>query len=77
MVGRTVWDKFFGRDVIHASTVCPYQLRFIMFRQLMVYHERLSHSKYQAQQEAANKDWEEHSTRLKALRSQMRRGTPY
>ena len=77
LVGRTVWEKFFGKDDIEDSNVCPMQLRVVMFQQLSTYDNALSIKKKNAAEEAAAKEiWESAGLRLRKERSKLR-NSPY
>ena len=55
LVGRTVWEQFFGKVVITAEEICPMQLRQLVFRQLMYFSTLLSAKKHNAMQEEEEK----------------------
>ena len=76
LVGRKVWEKFFGKDEIHDSNVCPMQLRVVMFQQLSTYDNALIMKKNAAEETAAKEVWETAGLRLRKERAKLR-NSPY
>ena len=69
LVGEAVWDAFFKAATVTDATICPMQLRQIVFLQLMTYEKALKVKKQAKEEEEATRILEESEPRLKRLRT--------
>ena len=84
LVGRDIWDLFFGKDGGNAKdTILPMQLRFLVFQQLMRYEAKLCGSEHcfmaehKAQEQKAVDALKAACPRLLEQRDQLKRSNPY
>ena len=76
LLGHKVWEKFFGKEDVADTHVCPMQCRTLMFRQLATLDQALLLEASAAQETAAQELWKSASSRLLSERSNLR-GSPY
>ena len=76
LLGHKVWEKFFGKEDIADTHVCPMQCRTMVFRQLATLDQALILKASAAQEAAAQELWKTASTRLLKERTNLR-GSPY
>ena len=75
LTGDVVWDAFFKGAAVTDGTICPMQLRQIVFRQLMQYESSLKIKKQAEQEREATRILEDAEPRLKRLRTLVKGGT--
>ena len=71
LVGRTVWEQFFGTVQITDEEICPLQLRQLVFRQLMAFSAVIGHAKHEALRAEEQQRLDDHAARLLKLREKL------
>ena len=69
LTGEAIWDAFFKGVAVTDATICPMQLRQIIFLQLTTYEKSLKIKKQAEQEEEAQRVLEVAEPRLKRLRT--------